>query len=98
MHGEAVAQRFFERKLFWPNKRFAGGLYRFDAGRNKGAHVLAQVIERKEEPFPIDVGQMIGIHQSPFGLLLARLAVTESDLLALRRGLGQRIEYLQVEN
>ena len=69
-----------------------------DAGGNEGADVLAQMAPGEEEPFAVDVGQMIGVHHAQFGLAAAGLAIGQLQLAALRGGFGQGVEVLQVQD
>ena len=63
-----------------------------NAGWNKGADVFAQMIPGKEKPFPVDVGEMMRIDQSGFGLGLPGFTIQDFQLLTFRSGFGQHIE------
>src|ERR1700720_2140629 len=97
MDAEAVAQAFFEVELLRPRERPSRASQRLDAGRNKGADVLAQVIVSEEKPFAIDIRQVVGIDAALLGLRLARFAIGQFELMAGGRGFGQRIEHFEIQ-
>src|SRR6267378_20244 len=88
---EAVTESFFERELLRADEDFASGLDGLNASGHESADVFAEVIVGEEEPLAVDVGKMIGIHDTLLGFGLAWLAVGEGDLLLLRGSLGQGI-------
>src|SRR5437899_5387283 len=98
MNAEAVAEGLLDGKFPRPDKAFAGKLRRLDARGHEGADVAAQMIEGEKKPLPVDVGQMIGINHSQFGLRFPRFAISQLQLAALRGGLGERIKDLQFQD
>src|SRR2546428_1852309 len=97
MDSKAVAQTFLYRKFLRPPKYLSGAPQMLNADRNKGADVFAQVIKSEQKPFAVDVGQMIWVDNAQFGLLLARFAVRQFQLLSRRGSFGQCIKNLQVD-
>src|ERR1051326_7029858 len=98
MDCETVAQSFLERELHRADKSLSGGPHTLNARRDKGPDVLAQMVETKQEPFSVDVSQMIGIHQPFLAFGLPGFAISEQDLFAARCCLGQGIKNLQMNN
>ena len=95
---EAAAQALFQRELLAALEGLSGGLNGFDAGRNEGAEVVAQMIVGEEEPLTVDVGEVIWIDDALLSLLVTGLAVGDLELPARRSGFGQRVESLQVQD
>src|ERR1043165_142523 len=76
VHAKTVAQSLFERKLLRPHKFLTRRFDRMNAGGSKRANIFAQMIEPKQEPFAIDVGEMVGIDHTVLRFLLARLPIS----------------------
>src|SRR5437870_64477 len=98
LHAEAVTQTLLERELLGARKRLAGLLDLFDASRDERANVFAQVIVGKEEPFAVNIGQMIGVDDALLGLFVSRLAIGQFELTARGGGFGERVEDFQVQD
>ena len=98
MDAEAFAQALFERKAGDARECLAGLFDGFDAGGNKCANVLAELVEGEEIPFTVDVCQVIRVDAALFGLFLAGLAISKFDLPLGRGGFGQGVKDFQIEN
>jgi len=72
---------------------FAGEFDIEDARGNECAHGVAQVIEGEQEPFPVDVAEVVGVEQAGLGLAAAGLAVGHLQLPAAGGGLGQHPQF-----
>ena len=70
----------------------------FDTGGDKGANILAEMIVSKEKPFAVDVGEVVGVNEAFFDLLLTGFAVAEFELLPGGGGFGQGIERSQIKD
>src|SRR5947209_14479525 len=98
MDAEAVAQAFLERKSFGASELFPGEFDGLDTRGRKGANVVSQMVEGEEEPFAIDVGQVIWINHTRFGLLLAGFALGQFDMLALGGGFGELVKDFEMDD
>src|SRR5580765_5604666 len=77
---KAVAQLAFYRELFRGLKRPARGTNFHDPRWHERSNILAQMIEREQEPLTIDVRQMIGIDCSLLGFAPAGFPIAHGQL------------------
>ena len=98
MHAETVAQPLLEGKLLRARKGLARLLDLRNARRGERADVLPPVVKGEEEPFPIDVREMIRVHHAAVRGRLARLAIGDFKLAARGGGLGERVEDPEVQH
>lgn len=95
---EAVAQVFFEGEAGGFGEGLAGGLGGGDAGGREGADVLAEVVEGKEVPIAVDVGEVAGVDDALFGRAGTGFAVGEAELAAVLDGVGEGFEEGDVDD
>src|SRR5262245_23726175 len=77
MHPETVLQEFRDGKVLGAREGGATEADRLHPGGDEGPDVPAQMVESEEEPFPVDVGQVIGIDETRLDLASAGLAVAD---------------------
>ena len=66
--------------------------------RSERADVFAQVIERKQIPFAVDVREMVRIDHARLDVLPSGLAVGDLHLLMPGCGFCQVVEDFQIQN
>jgi hypothetical protein len=98
LDGKTPAQALFQRERRPARESLAGVADGFDARGNERAEVVAQMIERKEKPFAVDVGEVIRIDEALLDAPLAGFALGQLQLLARGSGFGKGVEDLQVQD
>src|SRR5512135_1137248 len=89
LHAKTLAQPPFQRESLPAGKSLARLPNGFNARWDKRTDVFAQMVVGEEEPFAVDVSQVIGVDEALLGLALARLAVRQLQLLPRGGCLGQ---------
>src|SRR5882672_7960485 len=96
MDSKTVAQTLLDLELPRSHTLFSRWLDQLHPGWAERPHIIAEMIEREQKPFSVHVGEMVRVDDPLLGFLLSRFSVGQFELLPLRSGFGQQIEYPEV--
>ena len=80
VHTKTPLQAVLDGEFFRALKGVSRLLDRKDARRHEGAQVLSQMTVCEQEPFTIDVGEMVRVDDAGLAFLFSWFAVLQSEL------------------